>query len=537
MAKLIIVGGKTPAGEYPLAGDLTSIGRHPSQVIQLLDRLVSKEHAVVEHTEEGFVIRDCGSRNGTFVNTDAITGPVLLAHGDKVLLGSTRMVFTESAGKMSSSTMTGVKIDKDPIESSIAAKLAHEDEFEPENRIDDVGILRGKYEKLRTAYQLQRQIAFEMDLDTLLHKIMDSLFDTLQCDRGAIMLLNLKTQEFENHFVKMRNPEERSSDDISISHTIIDQVVRDKTAILSSDARIDSRFSGAQSIIMQGIRSTMCVPLVAHGKVLGVLHLDSLFTTGAFTESDLNLVQGLAYQAAIAIENSNLVNQGKEDVRIREKFSRLLSPVLVDLLVEGRVEIRKGGENRLSTVLFSDLRGFTAMSQRKEPEEIVHMLNEYFEIMVDIVFDHDGTLDKFMGDGIMAVWGSPLDEPKAPLKAVSAGLAMQQALAEFNETRLSEGLEEMNMGIGIDTGHLVAGYMGSTKTMNYTVVGPPVNMAARLCAIAKPTQVLISKNTLAELPDTLNVQTLDAVHLKGILEEVVPYNVIALTNPEATSPR
>jgi adenylate cyclase len=435
--------------------------------------------------------------------------------------------------------MTGVKIEKDPIESAIAAKLDHDEEleFEPESRIDDVRILRGKYEKLRTAYQLQRQIAFEMELDSLLHKIMDSLFETLQCDRGAIMLLNLKTGEFENHFVKMRDPEEHSSDDISISHTIIDQVVRDKTAILSSDARMDSRFAGAQSIIMQGIRSTMCVPLVAHAKVLGVLHLDSLFTTGAFTESDLNLVQGLSYQAAIAIENSMLVNQREEDVRIREKFSRLLSPVLVDQVVEGRVEIKKGGENRLSTVLFSDLRGFTAMSQRKEPEEIVHMLNEYFEIMVDIVFEHDGTLDKFMGDGIMAVWGSPVDEPNAPIKAVRAGLSMQQALAEFNETRMSEGLEEMNMGIGIDTGHLVAGYMGSTKTMNYTVVGPPVNLAARLCAIAKPTQVLISKNTLAELPNTLNVQTLDAVHLKGISEAVVPYNVIALTDSATTTPR
>ena len=540
MAKLTIVGGKTSDSEFLLNSSVTSIGRHPNQTIQLLDRLVSKEHAVVESTDENTTIRDCGSRNGTFVNAEMIDGTMVLTHGDKLLLGSTRMVFTDTPAKTDTSTRTRVKIEKDDASSSIAAKLAHreEHEFEPEDAIADETVLRRNYEKLRTAYELQRQVALEVKQDALLRKIMNSLFDTLRCDRGAILLLEPETGEFHNQFVQQREVtgggSSGSNEEINISHTILDQVVRDKTAILSSDARLDSRFAGAQSIILQGIRSTMCVPLISHGTVLGVIHLDSLFTTGAFTEADLNLVQGLAYQAAIAIENSMLVNQREEDARIREKFSRLLSPVLVDQLVQGQVEIKKGGEDRQSTVLFSDLRGFTAMSQRQEPAEIVHTLNEYFEIMVDIVFEFDGTLDKFMGDGIMAVWGSPVDEPLAAMKAVGAAVKMQQAMAEFNEVRVTEGVEAMKMGIGIDTGMLVAGYMGSTKTMNYTVIGPPVNLAARLCAVAKGDEVLISKNTLAQLPPNVVSETLPPVKLKGIEDAVTPYRVSSLGAVEST---
>ncbi len=529
MAKLTIVGGNANESEYVLSSSVTSIGRHPSQTIQLLDRLVSKEHAVVETNESGVTIRDCGSRNGTFVNAEAIEGTARLRHGDKLLLGSTRMVFTDEPLKASTATGTRVKIEKDDAASSIAAKLEHreEHEFEPETAIADETVLRRNYEKLRTAYALQKTVALEVKQDELLRKIMNSLFETLRCDRGAILLLDPETNEFRNQFVKQRETTGGggmdSDGEINISHTILDQVVRDKAAILSSDARLDSRFAGAQSIILQGIRSTMCVPLISHDTVLGVIHLDSLFTTGAFTEADLNLVQGLAYQAAIAIENSMLVNQREQDARIREKFSRLLSPVLVDQLVQGKVEIKKGGEDRQSTVLFSDLRGFTAMSQRQEPAEIVHTLNEYFEIMVDIVFEFDGTLDKFMGDGIMAVWGSPVEEPQAALKAVGAAVKMQEAMAEFNEMRVSEGLEAMTMGIGIDTGMLVAGYMGSTKTMNYTVIGPPVNLAARLCGVAKGHQILISGNTLSKLPETVGVEALPPIRLKGISEEVVPH--------------
>ncbi|MFT7622754.1 MAG: adenylate cyclase [Myxococcota bacterium] len=530
MPKLIILGEKSPIKEYELL-PLNSLGRHPSQTIQVLDRLVSKEHAVIEVSETGTILRDLGSRNGSFVNNRLVTDEVPLNHGDKLLLGGTRMVYMDPAADSAHKQMTKVTIAPEFIQSAIAAKLSHEDlkDFQPETAIKDITVLRRDYEKLRMAYQLQQDIANEVDLDVLLQSIMDSLFVNLKCDRGAILLMNRDKGELETRCVKNRNPD--AADEINISHTILDQVLKEKSAVLSSDASMDSRFQGAHSIIMQGIRSTMCVPLIAREDVLGVIHMDSLIATSAFTERDLGLVQGLATQAALSIQNSLLVLQREEDARVRERFSRLLSPNLVEQLVEGKVAIEKGGENRHSTVLFSDIRGFTAMSQRLDPSEIVAMLNEYFEIMVDIVFDHEGTLDKYMGDGMMAVFGSPLDLDDAEFKAVAAAVKMREALWEFNDTRRAEGLEPMHMGIGIDTGPLVAGYMGSTKTMNYTVIGPPVNMAARLCGVAKADEVLISDTTLAKIRSRAMTEALPPIELKGIGHAVIPYNVVSVTEP------
>ncbi len=528
MPKLIILGDKSPIKEYELQ-PLNSLGRHPSQTIQVLDRLVSKEHAVIEVNDDGVILRDLGSRNGSFVNNRLVTDEVPLNHGDKLLLGGTRMVFMDPAQDTAHKQMTKVTIAPEFVQSAIAAKLSHEDlkEFQPESAIKDVGHLRRDYEKLRMAYMLQQDIANEVDLNSLLNGIMESLFAHLRCDRGAILLMNRQSGQLETKCVKTRSSS--TSDDINISHTIIDQVLSEKSAVLSSDASMDSRFQGAQSIIMQGIRSTMCVPLIAHDDVLGVIHLDSLIATSAFTERDLGIVQGLAAQAAISIQNSLLVIQKEEDARVREKFSRLLSPNLVEQLVEGKVEIVKGGENRHSTVLFSDIRGFTSMSERLAPGEIVQMLNEYFEIMVDIVFEYEGTLDKFMGDGMMAVFGSPLEIDDAPMKAVAAAVKMREALWEFNDTRRAENLEPMHMGIGIDTGHLVAGYMGSSKTMNYTVIGPPVNLAARLCGVARADHILISDNTLTHVSDRVDSEILDAVELKGIGRPITPHNVLAVS--------
>ena len=432
----------------------------------------------------------------------------------------------DTAQRTQTHSSTRVTFARDTIQSAIAAKLKHTPhrEFLPSADIKDDAALRQDYDKLRAAYKLQRDIALEVDLDQLLRKIMDSLFDSLRCDRGAILLYSA-TGELEPRFVKSRKSASKDHEDISISNTIITRVLQDRAAILSSDASLDVRFGGAQSIIMQGIRSTMSVPLIARDDVLGIIHLDSLIASSAFTQRDLSIVQGLADQAALAIEHSRLILQREKAVREREKFSRLVSPNLVDQLVHGSLEIIKGGENRVSTVLFSDLRGFTSMSERLAPAEVVHMLNEYFEIMVDIVFKYDGTLDKYMGDGLMAVFGSPVDIGEAPRKAVQAGLEMQEALTEFNELRASEGLEEMYMGIGIDTGPLVAGYMGSTKTMSYTVIGPPVNLSSRLCGIARPGQTLISEHTRSLLGEAARADALEAVHLKGIKAMVTPYNV------------
>ena len=193
--------------------------------------------------------------------------------------------------------------------------------------------------------------------------------------------------------------------------------------MLSSDATMDSRFSGAHSVIMQGIRSTMTVPLLHHDELLGIMHLDSMIATNAFAEKDLQIFAGIASQAAVAIHNSHLARKIEHEAKTRAQFQRLLSPNLVDQVVQGKLQLEKGGALSEVTMLFSDIRGFTSMSESRAPQEIVRMLNEYFELMVDVLFKYEGTLDKFVGDEIIALFGAPVADAqrRAQGGAVRAG--------------------------------------------------------------------------------------------------------------------
>jgi adenylate cyclase len=288
---------------------------------------------------------------------------------------------------------------------------------------------------------------------------------------------------------------------------------------------VDSRFSGAHSVILQGIRSTMSVPLMLEERLLGVIHLDNLMSSGAFTEKDLQLLTGFANQAAMAIENSRLTERIREEAVVRAQLGRLLSPNLVEQVVSGQLEVKKGGELRRATVLFSDIRGFTSMSENTPAPEIVAMLNDYFEIMVDIVFKYEGTLDKFVGDELMCVWGAPVARPDDPIRTVRAAVEMMIALAEFNRTREAEGSAPLRIGIGINTGDMVSGYMGSARTMSYTVIGDSVNLGARLCSAAKAGEILISDGTYTCVANQVIAEVRDPISVKGKAKPIPIYNV------------
>lgn len=529
MPKLLIFN----EGERPREVELrahNTLGRHPSQTVQLLDRLISKEHAEIVRRGAGFWVRDLQSRNGTFVNKRLISAETPLVHGDEVVLGSTRVVFSETTGEQDP-YLNRVTIAPKPALGSVhSAQAAVVREFLPERQIGDVAELRRDYERLRMAYELQQSLSLELKLEPLLDKIFDYLFSTLLVDRGVILLVD-ENGKPEPRRVRRRQMQSQVQDDeISISQTILNQVMVEKKGLLSSDAQIDSRFSGAQSIILQGIRSTMCVPLLARDRLVGVIHLDNLLTTGAFTEKDLHLIQVLASQAAMAIENIRLVKQVETEALTRQNFERLLSPNLVEKVVSGELRIEKGGELRPVTVLFADVRGFTEMSENQPAPEIVHMLNEYFEAMVEVIFQFDGTLDKFMGDGLMALWGAPVTHQGDAANAAKAAVRMKNVLRELNEQRVSEGQIPLQVGIGMDTGEIVAGYMGSSRTMSYTVVGASVNRAARLCSAAGPDEILVSESTWQQVKDVVQYEKRAAQKLKGIRQPVACYAVLGVVS-------
>jgi adenylate cyclase len=189
---------------------------------------------------------------------------------------------------------------------------------------------------------------------------------------------------------------------------------------------------------------------------------------------------------------------------------------VAERVLSGELEVKKGGQLVPECTVFnSDIRGFTRMSEGAPPESIVEMLNEYFELMVETVFKYEGTLDKFMGDGIMALWGAPVVHPDDPALSVECALEQLEVLARFNKLREEYDRPPLGMGIGIHTGPLVAGYIGSSKSLSYTVIGDTANTSARLCGIAQAGQVLVSEQTLLRLGSRYLVEELPPAHLKG----------------------
>ncbi|MGD2270200.1 MAG: adenylate/guanylate cyclase domain-containing protein [Desulfobacterales bacterium] len=227
-------------------------------------------------------------------------------------------------------------------------------------------------------------------------------------------------------------------------------------------------------------------------------------------------------------ERKAMAKRLERDRRTRERFQRLLSPDLAEMVVSGELKVEKGGQSRVATVVFIDIRGFTAMSENAPPPEVLLMLNEYFEMVVESVFRYEGTVDKFMGDEIMLIWGAPLTHEDDPIRAVRAALEIKTELVKFNHQRMSENKEEISIGIGINTGSLVAGYIGSTQAMSYSVIGDSVNTAARLCAAAKKGQILISENTLNQLGDGFEIAEIEPLQAKGKFNPIRVYNVIGL---------
>jgi adenylate cyclase len=298
--------------------------------------------------------------------------------------------------------------------------------------------------------------------------------------------------------------------------------------VLSSDATMDARFSGAHSIIMQGIRSTMTLPLLHAGELLGIMHLDSLFTSNAFTEKDLQICTGMAAQAAISIQNARLASRIEKEAQTRAQISRLIPPSVVEQVVKGELTIEKGGRATEVTMLFSDIRGFTTMSDGRPPQEIVNTLNEYFEVMVDVLFHHSGTLDKFVGDEIIGLFGAPIPIDDAPFKAVSCAIAMLQALAEFNRTRAAENQPPLRIGIGINTGNVITGAIGSTRALQYTAIGDAMNVASRLCNVAGSGDIIISEHTYQHVAGRVEAQQLPPVKVKGKADELKVYRVSGL---------
>ena len=248
------------------------------------------------------------------------------------------------------------------------------------------------------------------------------------------------------------------------------------------------------SLRESSVQTGMYVPLVVNGGSIGALCLDSSAQSECFGAEDLLLLTTFAHQLALAIANHELKVALKQNTDVLERLLTNFSPkVRTRLLQRARNgRLRLGGERSVVSVLCSDIRGFTRISADMDTEDIVSMLNEYFAALTDCIFRHDGTVDKFVGDAILAVFGSPEVDPQHHRNAIVVAMEMQHAMEELNRQRSAQGHATCQVGIGVHSGEVFHGFIGSPERMEFTIIGDAVNRAARYCDGAKPSEVLIS---------------------------------------------
>jgi adenylate cyclase len=328
--------------------------------------------------------------------------------------------------------------------------------------------------------------------------------------------------------VKHKEASDGRRREIKASRTLIKRVIHDKVALLTSNAMADSRLDGSKSVIMQQIRSAICVPLWRKERIIGVIQLDSLRLDNQFSEDDLELLKAIGSQVALVIEQAALNQRIREEERMRNRLERFHSPQVIEMILKGGPEAKDDvmePKELTATILFTDIVGFTRLSETMPPREINVLLNRHFSRLTDIVFEYDGTLDKYVGDGLMAVFGAPMEKEDDAERATYAALEIMRQFSTMMQATSRE--KRFEMRIGINTGRVVAGNMGSPKRMEYTVIGDPVNIAARLESIAAPNQILIGHETYKRVKGKFEIRTVGARKVRGKTEEVMVYEVIA----------
>jgi adenylate cyclase len=213
---------------------------------------------------------------------------------------------------------------------------------------------------------------------------------------------------------------------------------------------------------------------------------------------------------------------------IKRAFSRYVAPEVAEEVLKDPEHAMLSGERRQATVLFCDIRGFTSMSERLTPEQVVSLLNDFYTLMIETVSKHDGSLQKFLGDAVLAVFGAPIAHPDHAARAVLTALDMRAAVADLGKRRRALGLPPFEVGIGVSVGEVVAGTVGTEERMEYTVIGDSVNVASRLQDRAKPGSILLSRRTYDAVRDVVDAKSLGAIKVKGKEAEVEVYEVRGL---------
>lgn len=496
-----------------LKKETITIGKLSGNDMQLPDSSVSRNHCKLVKTDGGYKVIDLGSTNGTYVNGKR-SGEKKLEIGDNITVGRTIIKFLEAA-------IQNTYTDVDDQKISMVIPLSDKILIKEEKKLETA-----KLSFLTALTALGKELIACTSLEESFAKVGKLIFEFLNPKRLYVFFYDASQ---ENLSLKYSSTSKGKVDEpVNISRTVAMKAIHEKVAILSANTQDDARFDGAKSIIMYGITSAISVPIWTKTSIYGLIYADTTEFDKMFQQNDVEMLSVIANYVGLAVEGINSLEKLNREKKIRERLERYHSPAVVSRIMGSHntstMEMNAYRETE-ATVLFMDIVRFTTRVEKKSPVEIGVFLNHLFTEMTEIIFSHNGTLDKYIGDCIMAVFGVPFEMKDHAYVAIQTALHMMERLKEMNE-QLSEQEDMVQVRIGINSGKLVAGDFGSPKRLDYTVIGNTVNIASRLEGRADTNEILISEATYALTRDRFECQCKGEQQLKGISAPVIAYNVL-----------
>ena len=520
----------------PLTGGRTRLGRGSDNDVILSDVSVSRYHAEILREGGGWIVHDLKSTNGIEVNRVPVE-KAPLRPGDLLTIGSfeVRMEEEEARPPKPAAGATGEGLDGTlaglgnatiirPL-AELAAAYGLQEGVRPALTVLETEDQAYVHRMFGFLTRLARVLIVAESVDDVLSRVLDLAFEAFPVDRGFILLSD-DAGELVCELARIKDQSQlHPAGEVPVSRTMLQAVIDERVALVTFDAQADQRLSGGESIRLHQIRSAMCAPLWSGERIMGVIQVDSPFHVGAFRERDLDVLTTLANYAAVAVERIRYARKAELERQARSRLERYHSPSVIEEVLRGGDEGMRRLQNAEATVLFADLVGFTAFAENAPPESVAESIDAFLDLAVEAIFRAGGTLDKFIGDCVMAFFGAPVAQPDHAVRGVRAAVEIQAGLAAWNARRAAEGLPGFKARVALNSGPVVVGDIGSARRVDYTVLGNTVNVASRLEGVAPPDEIVIGPETHRLLGGAFPTEPLGELALKGLQQKIQAYRV------------
>lgn len=526
-----------------------TLGRSPDCSFMIKSSVASRVHAALAFKDGSWRLKDNQSTNGTWLNGKKITetqianydvvriGDVLIEFNDEELLQSIIInksnigEYTDEKAAVQNVVFNDFSVKINELLKDFNAK-ARADNFlkesaEFQGKLTDVvnAYAKESYRlnsEMKILFELTKSISEILNLKQLLNIALDLVHQIKKVDRGLVLLYEKKTDRFVPYVTRKMSLNDLKFDENSVSKSILSYMKNNPGPVLIKNSLSDERFASAESVVALSAKSILCIPLVSQQGLQGSFYLEK-DASQPFDEADAEFLKNFASAVSVAIENTKLIMAIKRERSIRNNMERYISPNLIEQLTQTSGELKLDGEKRNISVFFADINNFTKMSEQLKVEDVFAMLNKTFSEITQIIFKHDGTLDKFIGDAVMAFFGAPMIHDDDAERSVMTAVEIIETVKNMSEEYKREYGVEVSFSIGINTGEAIVGNVGSLERMEYTAIGDTVNLAARLQAKAGHNEIVINESVYLHVKDRFNCEALPPFLVKGKEQAINAY--------------